>query len=187
MAQDETGVIASDPGDHFRTCIRGSGDCHVASLLAMTRLQVPAKSITYAWGSSRACCMADAYLSVTVNLKTSSSRVCCMTYAYLGVAMNLNLVIARSEATWRSPVASSTRVRSRRLFSNVYSRQRRLPRRFAPRNDKVTGSSKINNLRMGFMERSAATWRSPVASSHSIRSRRPFPNVYSRQREIATS
>jgi hypothetical protein len=51
----------------------------------------------------------------------------------------------------------------------------RLPRRFAPRNDEILDSNKINNLRNGFMERSAATWRSPVASSYSVRPRRLFP------------
>jgi hypothetical protein len=122
--------------------------------------------MTYAWGSwrraillepvnssLRACCMADAYLSVTMNLKTSSSRG------------------AQRRGDFRLP-----RVSGRRKWQGLHdSRQRRLPRRFAPRNDENLGSSKINNLRMGFMERSAALLRSPDASSYNTRSRRLFP------------
>jgi hypothetical protein len=85
--------------------------------------------------SSRACCMADAYLGVTMNLKTSSSRgaqLCC----------DLPLPQVNGLKKWQG------------LHD---SRQRRLPRRFAPRNDENLGSSKISNLRHGSWKASSFT------------------------------
>jgi hypothetical protein len=42
----------SDPGKYLRPLTRGSGDCHVAALLAMTKSKAPVKSMTYVRGSS---------------------------------------------------------------------------------------------------------------------------------------
>jgi hypothetical protein len=94
----------------------------------------------------------NAYLGSTMTLKTSSSRG-----AQRRGDLRLPLLIDSDPGEYL------------RLLTRG---NRRLPRRFAPRNDEIGGSSKINRLRHGFVETSAfaTTQFSPEGKSADVSS-----------------
>jgi hypothetical protein len=110
--------------------------------------------------SLRACCMADAYLGVTMNPPPEelARHICAF-----ALRRELRFCKRKRLQLEAAAIASTNRFRSGPLIPAFTRGNRRLPRRCAPRNDETEDSSKINNLRAGFMERSAVLLRSRFA------------------------